>query len=97
MTMPEKLRPGDIVALLSASSPLESQNLPLIRRAIALLESWGLRARDPSAPDLAHPYLAGAPRRPPVGVAIGPRKQPGLRLAFVRYRIATGRPAQAST
>ncbi|MGZ4631246.1 MAG: S66 peptidase family protein [Actinomycetes bacterium] len=55
---PRRLVPGDTVAIVATSGPLDADRL---RRGVALLESWGLRVRvgrralrtDPAAPFLA--------------------------------------------
>jgi len=53
---PERLHPGDTVAVVAPSGPVDTDRLA---RGLERLRSWGLEVRPPVAPDRSLPYLAG--------------------------------------
>ena len=55
-TRPPRLRPGDVVAIVSPSGPVEASAM---ERGVALLESWGLRVRVGAHALDRDGYLAG--------------------------------------
>lgn len=60
---PERLRPGDSVALVATSSPLQTQLLARIPEAVSVLESWGLRVELARNLESRHLYLAGTDKQ----------------------------------
>ena len=60
MQLPARLREGDSVALLSASSPIDEGDEHLIDGAVALLESWGLSVHVGPNVRKNHLYFSGS-------------------------------------